>query len=272
MRSSNPVISFLTPTYSNPQLLLRALDSLLKQDCPNWEMVVSPDDGGDYSALLTMDDRIRLVDAKGANQTGPGPARNRALACATGEFVTCLDDDDTVAENFVAKCLESLQRSSTVLVPSVYVTPDLKPVRTVAMEIGELDISGFAELYATAHVVEPRHRVRPWTDHFAEDVLHTSVAIENNGGKMKVVADTRYQITLREGSLCATLPDIANAYQRLIDRIDNASLLSDLSEASRKNIRNLLCKRLAMHQLYEMRPDFDLGYQDFVQLQLNAMA
>jgi glycosyltransferase involved in cell wall biosynthesis len=272
MAKSNPVISFLTPTYFNPQLLRRAVDSLREQDCPYWEMVISPDDGGDYSALLEIDARVRLANADAAPGTGPGPARNRALACATGEFVTCLDDDDTVPANFVAVCLESLKKFPALLIPSVYVTPDLQPVRAVATEISQLDINEFAELYATLHVIGPRKSVKPWTNYFAEDVLHTCVAIENNGGKMAVVSGTRYQITLRDGSQCSTRPDIAAAYQQLIDGIESDLLLSELRVPVRKNIRNLFSKRIAMHQRFELRPDFKVGYQDFVQQHLSGQA
>ena len=272
MAKSNPVISFLTPTYFNPQLLRRAVDSLLKQNCPDWEMVISPDDGGDYSVLLEVDARVRLANADAAVGTGPGSARNRALSCATGEFVTCLDDDDTVPANFVAACLESLKKFPALLIPSLYVTSGLQPFRAVATEISQLDINEFAELYATLHVVAPRKSVKPWTNYFAEDVLHTCVAIENNGGKMAVVPDTRYLITLRDGSQCATRPDIVAAYQQLIDGIENTLVLSELSVAARTNIRNLFSKRIAMHQRFELRPDFKVGYQDFVQHHLSGQA
>lgn len=243
----------------------RALDSLLSQTCGDWEVLISPDDGADYSGLLTMDSRVRLVDSAGAIRTGPGPARNRALDCAVGQYVTCLDDDDTVAANFVEVCLEALQTYPAIVVPSVYVSADLEPIRTVAIDTGSLDIAGFADLYATLHVICRRDLAKPWGSFFAEDVLHTCTAIENNGGSIHVATNTEYRITLRDESLCATQKDIGAAYAQLIDWIDHQQLLAEWNETARINVKNLLMKRLQMQRRYERREDRTLNYQSFVQ-------
>ncbi len=272
MQPHQPAISFLTPAFSKPQLLRRALDSLLQQTCGDWEMVLSPDDGADYSDVARIDPRIRLVDPQGAMQTGPGPARNRALAHASGAFVACLDDDDAVADNFVEECLGALQTACAVLVPSVYVTVDQQPVRAAGTGVQALDIAGFAELYATMHVICRRDLAQPWGAFFAEDVVHTCAAIERNGGTIAVVGRTEYRITVHENSLCATTQDIDAQYGRLIQWIEQQVLMAECSESGRQQTRHLLIKRMQLQRLFESRSDPGMGYQSFVHQYLLSQA
>jgi glycosyltransferase involved in cell wall biosynthesis len=264
MGSKQPAMSFLTPTFHKPHLLRRAVESLRRQTCPDWEMVISPDDGADYSELRDSDPRIRLVDPQGQSRTGPGAARNKALAYATGEFVSCLDDDDTVDDNFVEVCLKALENAPAVVVPSVYVTSDLDPIRTVAQSTSHLDIPQFADLYATVHVSCRRGIAQPWTSYFAEDVLHTCAAIDSAGGRIDVASGTAYRITVHTDSVCATRPDIRSAYEQLLERIDQGQLLSDFSARGRSDTRDLFSKRLLMQQHFEQRADPNIDYQNFV--------
>ena len=265
MHSKQPALSVLTPTFRKPLLLRRALDSLLQQTCPDWEMVVSPDDGADYSALLNADPRVRLVDPQGQSRTGPGAARNRALAHAKGEFVACLDDDDTVDANFVEVCLKALKNAPAVIVPSTYVSSNLEPIRSVAQYARHLDIPAFADYFATLHISCRRDMAKPWTSYFAEDVLHTCSAIDGAGGRIDVAVGTTYRITVHQDSVCATRSDIRAVYERILAHLDNGQLLAELSPQGRAATRDLFSKRLQMQQRFEARADPSIDYQNFVQ-------
>lgn len=95
--SHYPLISVYMPTYNRAQMACRAIDSVLAQDYPNFELIVVDDASKDDTlAVLTArygeDSRITLL----RQETGQGAcaARNRAIAEAKGDFVTGLDDDD----------------------------------------------------------------------------------------------------------------------------------------------------------------------------------
>lgn len=96
-----PKISIVVPVYNTPEAYLRAaLDSVLAQVYPNWELCIADDCSPkphvrqileEYAA---RDRRIKLV----FRQTNGHivHASNSALAIATGEFVSLLDHDDVI--------------------------------------------------------------------------------------------------------------------------------------------------------------------------------
>ncbi len=108
-----PLLSIVMPTYNSPERWLRrALDSVLAQHYPHWELCVADD----ASTLLHVrevlqeyaarDPRVRLAFRE--RQGHISAASNSALALATGEFVALLDHDDELAEHalfLVAKYL-----------------------------------------------------------------------------------------------------------------------------------------------------------------------
>lgn len=92
-----PLITVYMPTYNRAQMACRAIDSVLAQDYPNFELIVVDDASKDdtievLSARYGSDNRVTLL----RQETGQGAcaARNRAIVAAQGDFVTGLDDDD----------------------------------------------------------------------------------------------------------------------------------------------------------------------------------
>jgi glycosyltransferase involved in cell wall biosynthesis len=96
-----PFISVAIPTFRRPDTIRRAIDSILRQDFSNWELVVSDDEGPEGStwAIVTeyarAEPRIRIVE----NRRGRGQeenTNNAMLACA-GKWIKLLHDDDWLA-------------------------------------------------------------------------------------------------------------------------------------------------------------------------------
>jgi pterin-4a-carbinolamine dehydratase/GT2 family glycosyltransferase len=85
--------SVVVPTRSRPAELVRALRSLLAQDCRDWEAIVVDDGDGEG-----VEAAIRLGDARVLGLRSPGrgqvDARRAGLERARGEVVCWLDDDD----------------------------------------------------------------------------------------------------------------------------------------------------------------------------------
>ncbi len=89
-----PTVSVITPVYNGERYLRAALDSLLAQTYPDWELVIV-DDGstdGTPDILASYSDR-RIVKLRQPN-SGEAAARNAGLANAHGEYIAFLDADD----------------------------------------------------------------------------------------------------------------------------------------------------------------------------------
>lgn len=96
---NRPVISILMPVYNTPERYLRlAIDSVLDQVYPNWELCIA-DDASTESYIKPLlkdyaekDSRIKLIFREENGHISA--ASNSALELATGEFVALLDHDD----------------------------------------------------------------------------------------------------------------------------------------------------------------------------------
>jgi len=100
-----PLLTVIVPTRDRPEQLERALQSLQRQTWHPLEVVIVDDasTGSSTDAIATTFThrglRIRLHrrDSRG----GPAVTRNDGLILADGDYVSFLDDDDTLAPNAI---------------------------------------------------------------------------------------------------------------------------------------------------------------------------
>ncbi|HFI0079179.1 SP_1767 family glycosyltransferase [Streptococcus suis] len=97
------VVSVIVPVYNVKTYLARCLDSLLKQRYNNLELILVNDGSTDGSSFILeeyaqKDSRIRVIHQENA---GVSAARNRGIEEATGTYITFIDSDDFVDENYI---------------------------------------------------------------------------------------------------------------------------------------------------------------------------
>ena len=90
-----PKVSVVIPTFNRPEMLIRAVTSVLSQTEPDLEVVVV-DDASTYDTRATVesigDDRITYY--RNATNQGGAAARNTGVVRARAPYVGFLDDDD----------------------------------------------------------------------------------------------------------------------------------------------------------------------------------
>ena len=98
-----PTFSVVLPTYNRPDMLQRAVASVLQQTYTDFELIVV-DDGSatDYCSALTArsDPRLRVMRSRW--NRGVAAARSIGVAAAEGPYISFLDDDDEYVESFLA--------------------------------------------------------------------------------------------------------------------------------------------------------------------------
>lgn len=112
MPSPAPFFSIILPTFNRAHLLPRAIKSILKQECADWELIVIDDGSTDNSAKVVApylaDPRIRLHHYQNG---GPAIARNRGIALSSGTYITFLDSDDEYLPHHLQLRKELLETS-----------------------------------------------------------------------------------------------------------------------------------------------------------------
>ena len=92
-----PRITVAIPVYNNAPHLSECLESVLRQDCENFEIIIYDDGSSDESREIAkmfrrMDPRVRVYGSR--TNRGVAFARNRILKLARGEYVALQDGDD----------------------------------------------------------------------------------------------------------------------------------------------------------------------------------
>lgn len=91
----NVKYSVVIPTYNRPQMLFRAVDSVLKQGLTNLEIIVVNDGSSvSYDKFRNEFSEQTLTYIEAPISSGASAARNTGINAAKGEWIILLDDDD----------------------------------------------------------------------------------------------------------------------------------------------------------------------------------
>lgn len=102
-----PVVSVIMAAYGQAAYVAEALESVMAQTFPDWEVIVvddgSPDNVADVvKAYTEKDSRIKFFHT---DNHGVSAARNFAVSKSEGEYLLPLDADDTIEPAFLERCL-----------------------------------------------------------------------------------------------------------------------------------------------------------------------
>lgn len=119
MGGSEPIaglVSIVMPAYNAERYLDEAVESVLAQTYPNWELLLVNDASSDNtsakaSAWQERDSRIKVTDLE--VNGGVAAARNRALEQARGQYIAFLDSDDSWDAEKLAKQLQFMTDTET---------------------------------------------------------------------------------------------------------------------------------------------------------------
>ena len=108
MKKNNDLISIVIPCYNSEKFISKCLDSVIRQDYSNIEIVVVNDGSTDSSLdiIKSYDDkRIIIVDKK---NEGSWQARIDGIKKTSGSYITFVDSDDIVTETFISELYQNI--------------------------------------------------------------------------------------------------------------------------------------------------------------------
>ena len=97
-------LSIIIPVYDTEAYLPTCLNSILSQNVTDYEVLLVDDGSTDRSGVIcdeyaAKDNRIRVFHKENG---GVSSARNLALDNATGEWVTFVDSDDWIEDDYIS--------------------------------------------------------------------------------------------------------------------------------------------------------------------------
>lgn len=121
LTSSTPRTSVIMPVYNTASTVIAAIESVLVQTDPDFELLVMIDGSPDNSAQLIADylcqnpdERVRVFD--NPKNQGLSAMRNQGLDHARGEWVTFPDSDDALYPTFLERLHYHAERTGAQVV------------------------------------------------------------------------------------------------------------------------------------------------------------
>lgn len=116
----NPKVSIIIPIYNAEENLNRCIDSVLKQDFEDFELILMNDGSRDSSGEICdryagMDSRVHVIHKE---NSGVSDTRNQAISIARGEYLQFLDSDDWITPDATGLLVRTAQEHDCDMVIS----------------------------------------------------------------------------------------------------------------------------------------------------------
>jgi glycosyltransferase involved in cell wall biosynthesis len=196
---SKPLISVLVPAYRAKATLPGCLRALLAGGNAGvaMEILVEPDDGQSYADLAQLSSVVQVA-APGPVRSGPGAARNRALARARGDWVTYVDADDHVAPDYLPVLLQAAMGPGGAVAVTRIVEAEVEIAR-LGRPGAVLDFPEMARHGASFRGLARRDIYPAFADDLSQDILHMAELLLILGPLP--FAATDYALRLEGGSV-----------------------------------------------------------------------
>ena len=256
----SPNVSVIIPVYKSATTIKKCIDSLLGQSLKEVEFIFIDDRGNDGSMEVVyeaskIDTRIRVF-TNDVNM-GPGASRNKGIEMAQGRYLSFVDSDDSIAEDFLALLYEKaiINNADVVCGKTVcldsngkvsasyddqwridYIKNGLrlgKPLYTI------FNSHHFSAIYSRTLIVNSNSRYGEWT--MGEDLVFL-IKVLDKAKKLEVEEKAIYYYFQNGTSLCHSFSDktIWNdlySFKELLEYM-NENLIFDEDGA------NFICPRI----------------------------
>lgn len=132
-------LSIIVPVYNVEKYIRDCLDSLVNQTNSNYEIILVDDGSKDNSLSICQQycDKYDFISCFHQSNQGPGAARNLGLKYAKAEYITFVDADDTVTNDYVETILKNMKSDLMFF--------NLKVVNPQGEKIGEVVVPEIKE-------------------------------------------------------------------------------------------------------------------------------
>ncbi|KQR69683.1 glycosyltransferase family 2 protein [Pedobacter sp. Leaf176] len=130
MGTKKPLVSIALCTYNGEKYLARQLDSILNQDYPNLEIIISDDISNDGTVKILEYYASKNHNIKfWVNKSNLGFNQNfkKAMDNCTADFIAIADQDDIWIENKITRLMERIGENLLIYHDSTYIDEQGKP-------------------------------------------------------------------------------------------------------------------------------------------------
>ena len=120
------MVSIIIPMYNVEDKITRTIDSLMRQNLKEYEIIIIDDCSKDNSYNICKhyieNNKIsNIILLKNEANHGPSYTRNKGIKLAKGEYCVFLDSDDYYEDNTINIMLENMKKESLIVVGIKYI-------------------------------------------------------------------------------------------------------------------------------------------------------
>lgn len=115
--SKLPLVSIIIPVFNTGSNCIKLLERLLESSYQNIE-IICIDDGSTDDSFKQLQDfakKHEKIVVKKQKNGGASSARNTGISLARGDFISFIDSDDYVKQDFIKKLVDSFQDKTTMI-------------------------------------------------------------------------------------------------------------------------------------------------------------
>lgn len=163
------ILSVIIPVYKVEQTLDRCVESVLRQDVPDMEIILVDDGSPDTchqmcDAWAEKDRRIKVIHKQNG---GLSDARNAGIDVAKGDFITFVDSDDYLNEGIYAAMLGNMSKMPCI---------DIMEFSINCIGWDKIDITYTNQLYSSAR--EYWQQTRAWNHAYVWNKIYRKKLFE----------------------------------------------------------------------------------------------
>lgn len=171
-KNENPLISIIVPVYNGEKYLDTCIESILSQDYENIELILIDDGSKDNSYEILKDwekkdERIKIIHQ---NNSGVSAARNKGIEEASGLFLTFVDVDDFISNDFVSYYYNMIKKYKA----EIALTPKPRKFNKDSKDI-KVDVEDNIEVWsgekATCEMLYYNIAIGPWNKLISKNLI-----------------------------------------------------------------------------------------------------
>ena len=246
------LVSVIIPVYNVEKYLEKCIDSVLNQTYNNIEIILVDDGSTDNCGTICdeyskKDDRIKVIHKENG---GLSDARNAGIEIATGKFLTFIDSDDFIEDNYIELLYNTLEdynadlsiASHKVIYDKTIMdkstneefSGDSKLILEKILYDDGVDLSAWGKLYKAELFKEVRYP----KDRLYEDSATTYKLIDLSN-KIAVCSKPVYNYVIREKSITN------NTFsEKKLDLITSTKEMTDFIEEKYPDLKKACNRRL----------------------------
>lgn len=208
------MISIIVPVYNAHNTLRRCLDSILKQDFKDIQIIAINDGSSDDSLDILKEYALlyKRIDVINQENQGVSVARNNGIAAAKGEFIMFVDSDDYIEPRTCSNLLKYFKSDVQLVIFGLNIYKEDKLLRTPHLSTKSINLKDNIDYYwnlrtinlGPCNKVYRRSLIKRGFDtslSLGEDTLFVLEYLKEVN-KVQIVSDCYYNVSLdNSGSL-----------------------------------------------------------------------